>query len=90
MPHKSQPALTQELKDATNKVHVGALYVHYKQPENTYRVTNLAIIEATDEVCVVYQAKYGDQITFVRPLKSWLESVEQNGKKVKRFTKVED
>lgn len=90
MPHKSQSALAKELQDAASKVTVGVCYTHYKQPENTYKVTGLAILEATDEPCVIYQAEYGNNITFVRPLKSWLENVEWQGKKVKRFTKVEE
>lgn len=88
--HKSHALLEQALIDAQKKVKVGAIYSHYKYPENHYRVQSLAFLEATDEIVVVYQAVYAPELTFVRPLVSWLENPELNGKRVPRFSLVDD
>ena len=53
--------------------------MHYKDPTKKYEVTDLAIIEATEEVAIVYRALYGDELTFIRPLASWLYTVETGG-----------
>lgn len=82
----SQQTLAQRLADAATKVAVGAEYVHYKQ--NRYTVLSLALLEATLEPCVVYQALYGERLVFIRPLTDWLAKVEYQGKKVTRFTKI--
>lgn len=49
----------------------------------------LGFLEATDELCVIYQAQYGEKLTFLRPLTIWLEKVEWEGKTVPRFTKIQ-
>jgi hypothetical protein len=87
MAHKeSQTELSARLAKATAQVTAGARYMHYKQ--QSYKVIGLALLEATDEPCVIYQAEYGDHITFVRPVSSWVEEVEWEGKKVKRFMEI--
>ena len=86
--HKSQKVLLEDLKTAAKQVVVGGEYYHYKNPENRYKVLQLAITEADETVCVIYQALYGEMLTFVRPLKSWLDKVEWQGKTVNRFTKI--
>jgi hypothetical protein len=83
--HKTHEQLHKELEEAKNKVKVGGIYSHYKYPENTYEVLNLGFREATDEVCVIYQATYNKQLIFIREVKSWLESPELNGVRVPRF-----
>ena len=83
--HKNHEQLHQELYEAKGKVQVGGIYSHYKHPENTYQVTGLAFIESTDELSVIYQATYDQGLVFVRPLSSWLETPNLNGKKVPRF-----
>ncbi|MFA7614812.1 MAG: DUF1653 domain-containing protein [Candidatus Caldatribacteriota bacterium] len=83
--HKNHQQLHQELEEAKKQVEVGGIYSHYKYPENTYQVINLGFIETTDEVCVIYQATYDKELVFVRPLSSWLETPEWNGKKAPRF-----
>lgn len=86
MSEKSQSELSERLIKASQEVTVGAHYVHYKQL--SYKVLNLALREEDNEPCVVYQAEYGDKLVWVRPVTSWLEEVEVDGKKVKRFTKL--
>jgi hypothetical protein len=89
MGHLSQNELAQLVREAEQKVEVGATYAHYKHPhDNFYVVKAIALIEATDEPAVVYQAQYGADVTFVRPVSVWCESVEWQGRSVPRFVKV--
>jgi hypothetical protein len=59
------------------------LYEHYKG--NKYQVLGVAVHSETLEEVVVYKALYGDRLTWVRPLKMFLETVEINGEKKARF-----
>ena len=86
--HKSHEQLHRELSDARKQVCVGGTYSHYKYPENAYLVTGLGFIEASDEVCVIYQATYDTELVFVRPLRNWLEKLDFHGEKVLRFAQV--
>jgi hypothetical protein len=82
----SQAQLTQRVAAAKAKIKVGARYMHYKQL--SYIVVTIALLEATNEPCVVYQAEYDTHITFVRPVASWIEQVEWQGKVVPRFAEI--
>lgn len=62
------------------------IYRHYKGPE--YRVLGLAHHTETDETMVVYQLMYKDFGLGVRPLTSFLESVEVDGERVPRFSLI--
>jgi hypothetical protein len=84
---KSQDTLAAELHATEDRIKVGGLYRHFKDPDHTYTVIFLAIDEDS-EVCVVYKAHYGKQLTFVRSAKSWLDTVESNGTTVQRFTLI--
>jgi hypothetical protein len=86
--HQEQKALANEIEKAKTKVTIGAKYWHYKGKEKVYEVIGLGFLEATDELCVIYQAQYGERLTFLRPLAIWLEQVEWEGKTVPRFTKL--
>jgi hypothetical protein len=88
MDHLSEDALRTMLQAAAAKVAVGATYVHYKDPAHTYTVRELVIWVHTNEVTVIYEALYGERITFARSLSSWLEDVDWGGKTVPRFTKL--
>lgn len=85
---ESQDQLSARLSAAAQQVTVGARYMHYKQL--SYKVLALALREEDNEPCIVYQAEYGDHITFIRPVTSWVEELDINSKKVKRFTKIEE
>ncbi len=76
------------LAAAAKQVTVGAEYMHYKQQR--YQVTGLAVLESTSEVCVLYQALYGDYLNFVRPLADWLATVEWEGRVISRFSEYND
>ena len=64
------------------------IYEHYKG--GRYKVLMLAKLEETHESMVVYQALYGDESFWVRPLAIFQEDVEVDGKKVPRFRFIEN
>jgi len=84
----SDAKLKAQLDDASTKVKVGGLYHHYKKPDLSYKVLNVAYMEADMSLCVIYEAQYGEKLIFVRPLAVWLEKVEWQGKSIDRFTSI--
>lgn len=84
----SQKELKQLIDEAKLNVQVGAQYRHYKSADLVYEVQDIVIQEADNQPCVIYQAMYGSNITFSRPLSAWLEEVDNNGTNVPRFTKI--
>lgn len=87
-PHKQHHELIKELEAAKTKVTVGAIYRHYKNPDMLYKVIGLGFLESNDELHVIYQAQYGDKITFLRPLSVWLDKVNWDGQLLPRFKKT--
>lgn len=85
---KEQADLMREVELAKTKVTIGKLYCHYKSKDNTYRVLGFGFLETNNELCVIYQAQYGERVTFLRPLTVWLESVESEGKLGPRFSEA--
>ncbi len=65
-----------------NKVPLGR-YRHYKGRE--YEVIGVAKHSETEEELVVYRALYGQGSLWVRPLKMFIETLEIDGRPVKRF-----
>ncbi len=59
------------------------LYRHFKG--NYYRVLSVARHSETTEPMVVYQALYGTNGIWVRPADMWNETVERDGKEIRRF-----
>ena len=59
------------------------IYQHFKGQR--YRVIELARHSETREEMVVYQALYGEQGIWVRPLAMFDETIEREGKVFKRF-----
>lgn len=86
--HKEQLVLLKEIEEAKTKITVGDKYWHHKSREKIYKVIGLGFLEANDELCVIYQAQYGEKLTFLRPLSIWLENVEWEGRVVPRFNKI--
>ena len=62
-------------------------YRHFKGRE--YEVLGVARHSETEEEYVVYRALYGERGLWVRPASMWNETVERDGKIVRRFTYVE-
>jgi superfamily II DNA or RNA helicase len=63
-------------------------YIHFKG--NQYEVIGMATHSETQEEMVVYRALYGEGGLWVRPVEMWDEMVEHNGRRVKRFTHIDD
>lgn len=63
-------------------------YEHYKGKR--YNVLGIAKHSETLEELVVYQALYGENGLWVRPLKMFLENVEVDGEKVPRFRFIKE
>jgi len=63
-------------------------YIHFKG--NEYEVIGTAFHSETLEEMVVYRALYGAGGLWARPAVMWDEVVEHNGRRVKRFTHVDE
>ena len=63
-------------------------YRHFKGKE--YELLCTARHSETEELMVVYRALYGERGVWVRPADMWLEIVERDGKRMRRFEKIED
>ncbi len=88
MSHKTAPELKSLLAEAAELVPRGSLWSHYKNPLHLYSIADLVIIEASEEVGVVYEAEYESLkgVRFLRPLSDFLAAVEWEGETRKRFT----
>ncbi len=62
---------------------VGRTFRHFKG--NRYRLEGFAKDSETLEEMVVYRALYGDGGLWVRPAKMFFETIERDGKRMKRF-----
>lgn len=58
---------------------IGRIYKHYKG--NYYIVENLALNTETNETMVIYKALYGNGEVFARPLKSFIQKLENKNQK---------
>lgn len=84
----SKYKLVQTLKEASEMVEVGARYYHYKDSKKTYTVTGIGILEDTEQPAVIYQAEYGQKLTWIRTLSDWMKTHVIRGKTVSKFTKI--
>ena len=62
---------------------IGREFRHFKG--NLYRIEGFAKDSETLEQMVVYRALYGDGGLWVRPAKMFFETIERDGKRMKRF-----
>ena len=67
---------------------IGREFRHFKG--NLYRIEGFAKDSETLEQMVVYRALYGEGGLWVRPAKMFFETIERDGKKMKRFELLED
>jgi hypothetical protein len=88
MAHASFEDLQKLLHASSVNIEIGTQYRHYKDVASRYQVTGLCILEDTDEVAVKYISMLFPQVEFIRPLRSWLEVVDESGTEVRRFTKI--
>lgn len=59
------------------------IYEHYKGQR--YRVLGIAQHTETSDEFVIYQALYGDQLLWARPISLFYEKVLQDSQEVSRF-----
>ena len=64
----------------------GQYYRHFKG--NIYKVLHIAKHSETLEDMVVYQAMYGERSIWVRPKEMFDESIERDGKVIRRFSPI--
>lgn len=62
-------------------------YRHFKG--NEYEVIAVARHSETEEPMVVYRALYGEGGIWVRPAAMWNEVIEREGKRFRRFERIE-
>ena len=67
---------------------IGREFRHFKG--NRYRLEGFAKDSEMLEEMVVYRALYGDDGLWVRPAKIFFETIERDGKTMKRFEPAED
>jgi hypothetical protein len=89
MSHKDEENIANKIIAAEKRVAVGGRYKHSKTG-NEYIVTDLATLESTEEVGVIYQAEYGNRLKWIRPINNFLEKIELNGKNTPRFVRVSE
>ncbi|MCR5750856.1 MAG: DUF1653 domain-containing protein [Kiritimatiellae bacterium] len=66
---------------------IGREFVHFKG--GRYRLEGFAKDSETLEEMVVYRALYGEHGLWVRPAKMFFETVERDGRRMKRFELAE-
>jgi len=64
------------------------LYRHYKG--NNYEVVGVARHSEDETELVVYRPMYGERGLWVRPLDMFTETVDVDGKKIPRFTYIDE
>ena len=69
-------------------IEIDEIYQHYKG--GIYKVIALAKHTESLEELVVYQAMYGNQDIWCRPISMWNDDIDYNGKIVKRFQLIKD
>jgi hypothetical protein len=90
MSYLSNEELQAKFQAADSEVTVGAQYYHYKKPNfDPYTVHGIVFIEQTQESAVLYSPTGGGGVQWVRTTKNFLEEVNVDGTKVKRFKKAE-
>jgi hypothetical protein len=69
---------------------VGSIYYHYRdvKGEKPYIVRCIALREENEEPTVIYEAQYGDRLTWDRRLSDWHAVIELEGKVISRFRKA--
>lgn len=94
MMHKtSHEELNMRLEAARQKVRVGDVYYHFKNPQQHYRVVALGFCEWDESVVVIYeQIGVEKPLTWVRRLEGeggWLTPVtKEDGTSISRFIRV--
>lgn len=85
---ENAPSPTQEKEpELVPEEIVKGKYRHFKG--NEYEVIDFAKDSETTELMVIYRALYGEHDLWVRPYKMFQEIIERDGKKIRRFEKID-
>nr|WP_316614236.1 DUF1653 domain-containing protein [uncultured Ruminococcus sp.] len=85
---ENTPSPTQEKEpELVPEEIVKGKYRHFKG--NEYEVIDFAKDSETTELMVIYRALYGEHDLWVRPYKMFQEIIERDGKKMRRFEKID-
>ena len=77
-----------QLMEESHKNLIGREFRHFKG--NHYRLEGFAKDSETLEEMVVYRALYGEGGLWVRPTQMFFETIERDGKTMKRFELIEE
>ncbi|MBR4465813.1 DUF1653 domain-containing protein [bacterium] len=75
------------MTEEENKL-IGRKFRHFKG--NCYRLEGFAKDSETTEEMVIYRQLYGEGSLWVRPAKMFFETIERDGKMIKRFELLEE
>lgn len=87
MAHKTQEKLSQQVNSALEKIKVGQLYYHYKNPNHLYILEFVGCLESSEEVCVGYRSLYGKGILWIRSLENFLSKTQEGKMRFKLHVK---
>ncbi len=87
--HTDESVLVAKMQDVQKEIQPGEIWHHYKDPSKLYKIIDLAFLEGTEEVAVIYQSLYGHKLVWVRSWVIWSEQVEYKGVAYSRFKRVE-
>lgn len=85
----SQGAILDLLNDAASKVQMGGIYCSSYIPSDLYQVVTVALDQNENQV-VVYQALFGVNAVWVRPVSEFVELVNVDGAVVPHFQLVDE
>ncbi len=88
MGHTPLSELSKRTNKAKEKVEVGAVYCHWKDPDKLYVIESVGLLEETEEPCVIYKALYGEELIWIRTLEDFTSEVQAEEGEAQRFTKV--
>ena len=77
-----------QLMEESHKNLIGREFRHFKG--NHYRLEGFAKDSETLEEMAVYRALYGEGGLWVRPAQMFFETIERDGKRMKRFELIEE
>ena len=77
-----------QLMEESHKNLIGREFRHFKG--NHYRLEGFAKDSETVEEMAVYRALYGEGGLWVRPAQMFFETIERDGKRMKRFELIEE
>lgn len=77
------PELLPNFSSLARSIKVGSYYEHYKGLR--YKILAIARHSETLEELVIYQAQYGEEDVWVRPLAMFLENMTSNEQTFPRF-----